>query len=303
MPLAALLAAAIAAPAAAATSGAGLDVAVAQIDAGRLVVSGKAATPGLTIRIVGTAYSTKAAADGSFRFTLAYRPATCKLALSTAEGTLNLFLGKCGPTGPKGPKGDTGPAGAKGDTGPAGAAGPAGPAGAKGAKGDTGAAGPAGAKGDTGAAGPTGPTGATGPQGPSGILDTWTVAGLPKDTGRGGYTFGFSPGFVSIPVTSAKQRIFATASMSARALSGQWGVDWGICWRDQADGVLHTDFAYYTFGWFGYASQNNSLSINTILELAPGTTYDVGPCIAVEQEGKIDFNAGAHASLMSFEVR
>jgi Collagen triple helix repeat (20 copies) len=78
-------------------------------------------------------------------------------------------MGRPGPAGAAGPKGDTGltgPAGPGGPKGDTGAVGPTGPTGPIGPKGDPGAKGDAGAEGDPGTTGPAGPPGPAGPAGP-----------------------------------------------------------------------------------------------------------------------------------------
>lgn len=154
--------------------GAGLDVQVVDIVAGRLVISGKATKAGTTIKVVGTDLVTKAKADKTFIIDTTFRPDDCRVILKTAAGSLPLLVGSCGPKGATGAKGDRGLRGlrgfqgATGPSGPVGATGPAGPTGPTGATGATGATGPAGPTGATGPEGPQGPQGIQGLQGPAG---------------------------------------------------------------------------------------------------------------------------------------
>lgn len=166
--------------------GAGLDVKVAAISGGRLIISGTAQAANVRIQILNTSFTVRSKADKTFRFEVNFRPDNCKITLQTLLGNLPLTLSSCGPkgatgprgakgatgtTGPRGPQGATGPqgiAGADGVDGLNGAQGPRGPVGSRGAQGPQGPEGPQGAQGPQGLAGPQGPQGETGPQGPVG---------------------------------------------------------------------------------------------------------------------------------------
>lgn len=133
----------------------GLTLSTAALSAGRLVIAGAAAAPGVRVALTGTSFVTTADARKSFRFVLNHRTPDCRATLSTSTGSLNFVIGNCGPSGPAGAPG---PVGAKGMTGPQG------PVGSMGPRGSAGAIGPAGAQ---GAPGPRGPMGATGARGPA----------------------------------------------------------------------------------------------------------------------------------------
>lgn len=142
--------------------GAGLDVQVVDIVAGRLVISGKATKAGTTIKVVGTDLVTKAKADKTFIIDTTFRPDDCRVILKTAAGSLPLLVGSCGPKGATGAKGDRGLRGLRGFQG---ATGPSGSTGATGATGPTGPIGPEGPVGPQGLQGPQGPAGPQGPEG------------------------------------------------------------------------------------------------------------------------------------------
>lgn len=164
----------------------GLSDVRATIAQGRLQITGKASKPGAVVTIAGTAFKTKAKADGSFALSVLHRPETCKVELRAAGGKAVVAVAACTPKGALGPVGPTGPRGATG------AVGPAGSAGFSNARGPTGDDGPAGPTGNTG---PAGPTGAPGPNGkmlisalvgtPSGDLSSLTLE-------RGNYAVSMS---------------------------------------------------------------------------------------------------------------
>lgn len=155
----------------------------------------------------------------------------------------------------------------------------------------TGPAGPAGPQGEPG---PAGPQGQVGPQGAQGIVATWFITGTPSEPQLGNYLYDFAATPQRLTVGSG-QKVFAVASMSARALSGQWGAGWAICTRSM-DTLVRTPHGAL-FGWFGDPTQNGSLTANALIALSPGT-YDIGPCLAVEQTGKLNYNSGSYTTLM-----
>lgn len=171
---------AIALPAAADTTGAGIKVHRLELVGGRVEIEALR-SPGSNvqeIRVEGSDLRVARNSAGTFFGSLAGRPAGCTITLVTAAGRLSALpiancgpTGRRGPTGPAGPKGATGPAGKNGpvgDAGPEGPIGPDGPRGAVGAPGTAGPAGPTGAAGPDGPAGPAGPAGRRGPAGPAG---------------------------------------------------------------------------------------------------------------------------------------
>jgi hypothetical protein len=140
----------------------GLTIDTATIAAGRLVVRGTTDVARKTVRIKGTTFRVRSAADRSFAFDLDYRTPDCRMTLVTVTGTLDLMVGSCGPqgeTGAAGPPGPRGPRGPKGDQGEPGL---------DGAQGPQGVQGPPGPQGLQGEKGRRGPPGLEGPQGPPG---------------------------------------------------------------------------------------------------------------------------------------
>ncbi len=181
-----------------------------------------------------------------------------------------------------------------GNPGPAGAAGPAGPMGVAGPAGPAGAEGPQGPAGPNGEPGPVGPAGPQGSQGPQGVISVQTLLATPNDpTVANVFQFAFTPTVITL---GANQSILGIASMSARALSGQWGVAWALCSRPQGSSVSPTVWNSL-YGFFGYAAQNSSITTNALLTLPPGA-YEVGPCLRVEQVGKINYNSQSSTTLM-----
>jgi hypothetical protein len=154
--------------------------------------------------------------------------------------------------------------------------------------------GPAGPPGPPGEPGPAGPQGQVGPQGAQGIVATWFITGTPREPQLGNYLYDFAATPQRLTVGSG-QKVFAIASMSARALSGQWGARWAICTRAM-DTLVRTPHGSL-FGWFGDPTQNGSLTANALVTLTPGT-YDIGPCLAVEQTGRLNYNSGSYTTLM-----
>lgn len=76
----------------AAVGGAGLVVTRAEIEGGRLLVSGRANVPNASVSIVGTTIQTKSRSDRSFGFSVVYRPKDCKIRLQTLAGRLEVML-------------------------------------------------------------------------------------------------------------------------------------------------------------------------------------------------------------------
>jgi hypothetical protein len=167
----------------------GLTVEAAGITAGRLVIRGATNVAQKVVRIKGTAFRVRSAADRSFAFDLDYRTPDCRITLVTGTGTLDLMLGSCGPQGETGAAGPAGPAGPDGPRGPRGLAGEPGEPGLDGAQGPAGPAGaqgPPGPAGERGARGLRGPRGAEGPQGPPGP-PSGIIARAETCTGPGDY--------------------------------------------------------------------------------------------------------------------
>src|SRR5882724_7227489 len=77
----------------------GLTFSSIAITAGRLVITGTAIAPNVTVSIVGTAFTAKSNAQRNFGFNLNYRTPDCRLTLATSGGTLPLLIGNCGPAG------------------------------------------------------------------------------------------------------------------------------------------------------------------------------------------------------------
>ena len=78
---------------------AGLTIDLVAIAAGRLVITGSTAKRDMKVTIVGTDFSTRSAADKSFRFEVAYRTPDCWVTLSTKTGAVDLLVSDCGPQG------------------------------------------------------------------------------------------------------------------------------------------------------------------------------------------------------------
>ena len=107
------------------------------------------------------------------------------------------------------------------------------------------------------------------------------------------FQFAFTPAVITL---GANQAILGIASMSARALSGQWGVYWAVCSRPQSSSANPTVWGAL-YGFFGYAAQNSAVTTNALLTLSAGA-YEVGPCLRVEQVGKINYNSQSSTTLM-----
>jgi hypothetical protein len=154
--------------------------------------------------------------------------------------------------------------------------------------------GPAGRLGAAGAAGPQGLQGLQGPVGPS-VVSTSSLSGTPSDPPTAGYTnfaFAVPPATITI---SGKQAVFGIASTAARALSGQWGIIWALCSQPHGGGPITSSGGI--FSWLGDASQDVAMTTNALIALSPGT-YSVGPCLAVESLGKLDYNSESSTSLI-----
>lgn len=272
--LAALVAATVAPPVAAETvSGAGLTVGTAELAAGRLVIRGTTRTPGVQVRIAGTVFRARSAADRRFLFKVDHRPDNCRVSLTTSEGTLPLLLGNCGPKGgkgdrgPKGPTGATGPAGEagpEGETGPQGPIGETGPAGPQGAAGDTGPKGDAGPKGDTGPEGPAGPKGEQGRDGDVGPKGAQGPAGIAGPAGPQGPQGPRGLQGVAGPTGSFQGTIFAiNVDGASGALIGESFPSGGQPRRTGA-GVYRVDFNRSFFSCFVTATILDNVGVSTI---------------------------------------
>jgi hypothetical protein len=132
-----------------ATSALSLELDVATIQGGKLVVTGRTTKANQEVELVNSGDKVKSSSARRFRFALSYLPETCKLDLKAGtEALSDQLVANCGPRGPKGDAGPKGDVGEKGDPGP---------------KGDVGPKGEAGPKGDTGPKGDIGPKGDAGP--------------------------------------------------------------------------------------------------------------------------------------------
>jgi hypothetical protein len=118
--------------------------------------------------------------------------------------------------------------------------------------------------------------------------------GTPSEPSVGGYVYGFARSPQRITVGSG-QKVFGIASMSARAITGQWAAVWAICTRPVGSTTLTSHGGL--FNWFGVATQNNAVTANALINLSPGT-YDIGPCLAVEQRGRLDYNSTSYTTLL-----
>jgi hypothetical protein len=133
-----------------------LTLKVVTLAAGKLVITGTAAAPGVLVKIVGTRFQTRANARKQFSFNVDYRTPNCRITLASPTGTLGLLVSDCGPQGVQGKRGPIGITGARGPTGPQGPTGETGPQGAQGPQGPQGPVGAMGAQGPQGAEGPAG---------------------------------------------------------------------------------------------------------------------------------------------------
>lgn len=302
----------------------------ATIEGGALIVTGKAPQPSQTITLDGR-FTQTSSGQRNFKFSLVdYRPSDCIVRISAGKADATAVVANCGPQGvsprgawkvgadylendlvvsqgstwrakrnstgkkpdqgkfweifaAKGDDGADGPPGKKGDAGPEGPAGPQGDRGKRGAQ---------------GAAGPQGPQGPAGPAGPQGVSSFWTITGRPSEiSGVSGFNnYIFTPGFRTITLL-AGDKILAMSSVSIRVIaSGQWGGQWAICYRANGSGASLTAQSAM-FNWFGLASQNNAISANAVLDPGPGM-WDIGPCLAVEQNGKLDYNSDSSTTLL-----
>jgi hypothetical protein len=313
-----------------ATSGAAtaqqISVTTATVEGGRFVVEGTTPLPNQKITL-DDRFNATSLRSRTFRFSFGdYLPADCIVALKAGALATTALVSNCGPRGvtPRGPwngeddyvagdvvgfggsswrakRDNTGRppsngkdwalfarAGDGGATGPTGPQGPIGPAGTTG---------PQGEPGPQGALGVTGPQGGLGQTGRRGVVKTWQITGTPRETsGFGNYIYLFTPGYQTITVGPG-QKVFAMSSMSARRIvdSGQHGAVWAICYRSgpsdsmKPRGVL--------FSWFGLTTQNNAITATAVVDTGPGT-WDVGPCLAVEQTGKLEYNSLSTTTLM-----
>jgi hypothetical protein len=51
------------------------------------------------------------------------------------------------------------------------------------------------------------------------------------------------------------------------------------------------------FGWFGDVTQNNAVTTNVVLDLGVGS-WDVGPCLAVESTGQLNYNSSSYTTIL-----
>src|SRR5688572_27209406 len=75
----------------------GLTVKIATIAAGRLMILGTAARPGVNVGIHGTTLRAVADAQRAFRFEVSYRTPDCRVRLTTPTGSLAVLISDCGP--------------------------------------------------------------------------------------------------------------------------------------------------------------------------------------------------------------
>ncbi len=151
--------------------------------------------------------------------------------------------GQPGDAGPSGQRGRDGTLGDKGDSGAPGAAGPSGPggpAGAAGGDGSIGPAGPAGSAGEaglrgfTGQTGPSGPQGPGGPpglQGPSGVVTTHRITGLITPVAAAENVWQFLGPQASPVVTTATQRLTASAMVPIATTGTPQKIELDICYQ------------------------------------------------------------------------
>ncbi|AUX41501.1 uncharacterized protein SOCE26_029150 [Sorangium cellulosum] len=210
-------------------------------------------------------------------------------------------MGPAGPMGPTGPAGEMGPAGPIGPMGPAGEAGPIGPMGPMGPQGPIGFMGPQGPAGPEGPPGRDGAVGPIGPQGPQGIQGLRGSVGPAGPTGPQGVVLAvmahgigphehalpaglaidfFGP-TVSVEITAASQRIYATAHryLGAGDIPAT-GLDLYVCYQRSTpgglgpvqrvgNGMLGAEVPAHTRVPFGVSAVINGLS--------PGS-YNIGMC-------------------------
>ena len=249
-----------------------LTIATAAIIVGKLVIVGKASSPGIVVGIEGTDFTDTANAEKLFSFNVDYRTPDCRVTLTTNTGSLELMIGMCGPQGERGPEGAQG---IMGPTGPQGERGPPGETGAQGPQGETGPRGEVGAAGPPGSQGPAGPAGETGPQGPQGPAGTEGPAGPPGPIGPEGpaaaRTFARSENrppvtlttegarlLCSVQITTSGGRVYIAGSVDllneSYDLAGpvaQNIVDVSVEMRRGALGGSFLDFPGYDVGMFG----------------------------------------------------
>lgn len=318
---------------ASAADAASLLITDARIEKGALVVTGKAPQPRQTLTLDGR-FTETSAANRDFEFSLVeYHPSDCIVRVAAGKVEATAVVANCGEKGvsprgawkanaeyleddlvvfqgstwrarkrnegkkpsegvnwelfaAKGDAGESGPRGRDGEEGPRGPAGPQGDAGPRGARG---ADGPEGSK---GVAGPTGPAG------PQGIVSYATIVGTPAEVAGvfGPNNFVFTPGFRTITLREG-EKILAISSTSIRSIvSGQWFGQWGVCYRASGTAAALTARGVL-FGYFGLVTQNNAITANAVLEPGAGA-WDVGPCLAIEQNGKLSYNSESSTTLM-----
>ena len=199
-------------------------IATAAIIAGKLVIVGRASSPGIVVGIEGTDFTDTANAEKLFSFNIDYRTPDCRVTLTTNTGSLELMIGMCGPQGERGPEGaqgimgPTGPQGERGPPGEMGARGEVGVAGPQGPQGEPGPRGEAGVAGPQGLQGPAGPAGETGTQGPQGPAGTEGPAGPPGPIGPEGpaaaRTFARSENRPPVTLTTEGARLLCSVQIA-----------------------------------------------------------------------------------------
>lgn len=167
----------------------------------------------------------------------------------------------------QGPAGPAGPVGATGSTGP------------KGEKGDAGAAGSTGPAGTAGPQGPEGPPGPPGPIGPSGESGIVAMQFLSANAPNPSTNRQFLSPVVTLDVTAAGQKIFATVSRAFGAgAAGADDLDLFVCYRPVGTTGTPTTVGE---GVFGLTASPNSRRTETLSAIVSGLTpasYHVGLC-------------------------
>jgi collagen type VII alpha len=187
--------------------------------------------------------------------------------------------GPRGPQGPAGPAGKDGADGRNGLNGAPGATGAAGTNGTNGAMGPTGLKGATGATGASGSTGATGATGATGVTGTSGAVSAGSFAGQVQTIPASAFTKAFYGPTTTVTLTSAAQRITATAvaviATSAGTIpSGEFQPD--LCYQLGAGTITGFNGPNYTSPVVTTTRTNVAVT-GSVVPAAVGT-YKVGFC-------------------------
>jgi len=251
---------------------AGLVIKTAKITGGKLLIAGTAAKAGIVIRVEGHPRTTTVKPNKTFRLSLGWFPADCRVTLAVGARRQPVLIEGCGPTGA------VGPAGSAGARGPTGARGPAGPHGAAGARGTSGA---------TGKTGKTGPQGPPGPTGPTGIVTTVSFAGFidgPID-GNGEWQFTGDPTTVAV---AAGQRLTGSgvAITGASAVPGFF-YDYGLCYGMAGGEVINFAEEGLELKTFSQAEPEH-LPISSTTVVAAAGDYLVGMCVRADDGDSID---------------